>query len=63
MPEWVLDWIRLIWNTGLRYQALSKGDQKEEALESLGEELRVLYVTLTRAKETNHYRNTFKSRR
>lgn len=25
--------------------------QKEEALESLGEELRVLYVALTRAKE------------
>ncbi len=24
MPEWVLDWMQLIWNTGLRYQALSK---------------------------------------
>ena len=41
-----------IWNIVRRFQVSSKKViQKEEALESLGEELRVLYVALTRAKE------------
>ncbi len=55
-----LDWVDLEAHTRMATLA-KKVMQKEEALETLGEELRILYVAMTRAKEKMILTGTMKS--